>query len=77
MTVSAAPSLCSSKAEPSVDNGQTGVRYPAERPFYFFIAGWRSQSARLPEEEKVLVQIQFHDSDRHALINEIEKIQLV
>lgn len=50
-------SLCSSIAEPPVDNRQTGARYPAEGPVHF-IAGWCSQSAQLPEEERVRVQFQ-------------------
>lgn len=36
-------SLRSSKAEPSVDNGQTEARYLAEGPFHFPIAGWLRQ----------------------------------
>lgn len=36
-------SLRSSKAEPSVDNGQTEARYLAEGPFHFHSAGWLRQ----------------------------------
>lgn len=51
-------SLCSSIAEQPVDNRQTGAQYPAGGPFHSYNAGWCSQSARLPEEEKVRVQFQ-------------------